>query len=121
MDGASRAVEEGMMLTEGVAAALSQILDINQTVSDIVAQVAAASEEQSTTAEEISKNVEGISSVTQQSAAGTEQIARAAEDLNRLTVNLQDLVSKFKISQGGSFSGNESRLAVRSNGRLTRQ
>ncbi|MGE5458720.1 MAG: hypothetical protein ACM3RX_10235, partial [Methanococcaceae archaeon] len=40
----------------------------------------------------------GISSVTQQSAAGTTQIARAAEDMNRLTVNLQNLVDRFKLS-----------------------
>ncbi|MCU7504324.1 MAG: HAMP domain-containing protein, partial [Ignavibacteria bacterium] len=79
MDGASRAVEEGMMLTENVALVLTQILEMNQKVSDMVTQVAVASEEQSSAAEQISKNIEGITSVTQQSAAGTEQIARAAE------------------------------------------
>ncbi|MCU7504600.1 MAG: HAMP domain-containing protein [Ignavibacteria bacterium] len=101
MNEASRAVEEGMKLTEAVAQSLLQILKENQNVSDIVTQVAAASEEQSGAAEEISKNIEGISSVTQQSAAGTEQIARAAEDLNRLTVNLQELVSRFHLGGGG--------------------
>jgi methyl-accepting chemotaxis protein len=98
MNEASRAVEEGMKLTEAVAQSLLQILKENQNVSDIVTQVAAASEEQSGAAEEISKNIEGISSVTQQSAAGTEQIARAAEDLNRLTVNLQEMIGRFKLS-----------------------
>jgi len=98
MDESYKAVEEGMQLTEGVASGLHKIMDINKKVSDTVIQVAAASEEQSITAEQISKNIEGISSVTQQSAAGTEQIARAAEDLNRLTVNLQELVSTFKIT-----------------------
>ncbi|MCU7497397.1 MAG: hypothetical protein HF311_18150, partial [Ignavibacteria bacterium] len=60
----------------------------------------------------ISKNIEGISSVTQQSAAGTEQIARAAEDLNRLTVNLQDLISRFKLenNQGGTQAINRTAL-----------
>ncbi|MGE5430414.1 MAG: methyl-accepting chemotaxis protein [Syntrophomonadaceae bacterium] len=99
MNEAGAAVEEGMKLTEDVALSLNKILEVNQNVSDIVSQVAAASEEESSAAEEISKNIDGISSVTQQSESGTEQIARAAEDLNRLTVNLQELVSRFKLSE----------------------
>ena len=82
-------------------------------VSQEIDQVAAASEEQSSAAEQISKNLEAISSVTQQSTAGIQQIARAAEDLNRLTVNLQDLVGRFKID-----AGQKSGLSVRSNGKL---
>ncbi|MGE5398867.1 MAG: methyl-accepting chemotaxis protein, partial [Ignavibacteriales bacterium] len=100
METAEAAVEEGMRLTEEVAVSLNGILVVNQKVSDIIVQVAAASEEQSSAADEISKNVEAISSITQQSAAGTEQIARAAEDLNRLTVNLQDMVSRFRLEEG---------------------
>ncbi|MGE5621030.1 MAG: methyl-accepting chemotaxis protein [archaeon] len=99
MNEAGAAVEEGMKLTEDVALSLNKILEVNQNVSDIVNQVAAASEEESSAAEEISKNIDGISSVTHQSESGTEQIARAAEDLNRLTVNLQELVSRFKLSK----------------------
>ncbi|MDP4173686.1 MAG: methyl-accepting chemotaxis protein [Bacteroidota bacterium] len=100
MDSAEKAVAKGMELTKEVSAALTQILEVNKTVSDHVNQLASASEEQSSAAEQISKNMEGISSVTQQSAAGTEQIARASEDLSRLTVNLQNLVTKFKLKEG---------------------
>lgn len=93
------AVKEGLKLTEDVAAALRDILSGADKVSNIVDQVAAASEQQSSAAEHISRNIEGITSVTQQSAAGIQQIARTAEDLSRLTVNLQNLVGKFKIGQ----------------------
>ncbi|MGE5496960.1 MAG: methyl-accepting chemotaxis protein, partial [Syntrophothermus sp.] len=98
MEEAGKAVEDGMRLTEDVALSLNKILEMNEKVLDIITQVAAASEEQSSAAEEISKNIEGISTVTQESAAGTEQIAKAAEDLNRLTVNLQDLISRFRLA-----------------------
>lgn len=94
---AEKSVEEGMKLTEDVANVLQLMLSGANKVNDVIGQLAVASEEQSSAAEEISKNIEGISSVTQQSAAGTEQIARAAEDLNRLTVNLQDLISTFRL------------------------
>jgi methyl-accepting chemotaxis protein len=122
MNQANLAVDEGMNLTEAVAQALNHILQVNENVSDIVSQVAAASEEQSSTAEQISKNIEGISSVTEQSAAGTSQIARAAEDLSRLTVNLQDLVSRFKLYEGHNqpVKGLDKGRAVKSAANLIR-
>jgi methyl-accepting chemotaxis protein len=73
-------------------------------VLDIIAQVAAASEEQSTTAEEISRNIEAISSLAQESASGTQQIAKAAEDLTRLTLNLEGLIDKFQLGDEGLMS-----------------
>lgn len=97
MAGAEDAVNEGMKLTEEVAESLKQILAVNQRISDVVSQAAAGSEEQSSAAEQISRSVEAISSVTQESAAGVQQIAKASEDLNRLTLNLQNLVSRFKL------------------------
>lgn len=109
---AKDAVERGMQLTEEVGIVLSEIKDMNSKVSDVVTQVAAASEEQSSAAEQISKNIESISSVTQQSATGIQQIAHASEDLNRLTLNLQELVSMFKLQK------DESSLAVRKNGKI---
>ena len=107
MNEANKSVQEGMGLTEEVDIVLKDILTGTRSVSDLVNQVAATSEEQSTTAEEISKNIENISSVTQQSAAGTSQIARAAEDLTQLTFKLQELVGKFKLSSENGNNGGD--------------
>jgi methyl-accepting chemotaxis protein len=104
-------VSSGKQLAQKAGDSLNQIINSSKEVIDNIAQVAAASEEQSSAAEQISKNIESISSVTQQSAAGTQQIAKAAEDLNRLTDNLQNLVSRFKISKETGYS-------VRQNGKL---
>lgn len=93
-------VEKGRDLAKRSGSSLNEIIQSTNSVVDIVNQVAAASEEQSSAAEQISKNIEGISSVTNQSAAGVQQIARAAEDLNRLTLNLQELTGRFRISKG---------------------
>ncbi|HEX2867903.1 MAG TPA: methyl-accepting chemotaxis protein [Ignavibacteriales bacterium] len=117
---ARESVEEGLRLTAEVAQVLQDILSGAKNTTDIVMQLAAASEEQSTTAEQISKNIESISSVTQQSAAGTEQIARAAEDLNRLTVNLQEMISRFRIGQSDLQTGRKEHLVVRTNGSLAK-
>jgi methyl-accepting chemotaxis protein len=112
MGEAKSAVENGMILTEEVGSVLSEIKEMNRKVSDVVTQVAAASEEQSSAAEQISKNIESISSVTHQSASGIQQIAHASEDLNRLTLNLQELVARFKVEETSS------KYVVRKNGKL---
>ena len=98
MNAGTREVESGIQLADRAAKSLGEIVDISQTVTDMVMQIAAASEQQSSASEQISKNVEAISAVTNETASGTQQIARAAEDLNRLTENLQQLVSQFHLA-----------------------
>ena len=97
-------VDKGKELADKAGEVLKEIITESQKVTDVAAQVAAASEEQSVSAEQISKNIESISSVTQQSAAGSQQIARTAEDLNILTQKLEKLISHFKISTGNDIS-----------------
>lgn len=97
MKEAGESVMHGINLTNEVEIVLMTIFESIKNVTEQIDQVAAASEEQSAASEQISKNVESISNVTNESAAGVQQIARAAEDLNKLTVNLQDLISRFKV------------------------
>jgi len=112
MEQGTKEVEVGKQLAEKAGSSLKEIIHGAEQVLDIVSQVAAASEEQSSAAEQISKNIESISSVTQESASGIQQIAHASEDLNRLTLNLQELIARFKVDDSGS------KLAVRQNGKL---
>ncbi len=112
MNEGTEEVSSGKLLAEKAGESLKEIITGADHVVDIITQVAAASEEQSSAAEQISKNIESISSVTQQSSSGIQQIAHASEDLNRLTLNLQELVAGFKVEQS------ESKFAVRQNGKL---
>lgn len=116
MNEGTKEVEVGKELAERAGGSLRQIIGSSGKVVDIITQVAAASEEQSSAAEQISKNIESISNVTHEAASGTQQIARAAEDLNRLTDNLQNLISQFKIDL--AYSSSNRNLAVRNDGRL---
>nr|MBP6671667.1 methyl-accepting chemotaxis protein [Bacteroidota bacterium] len=98
MDEGTKKVSDGIILADRAGASLEEIVQISQSVTDKISQIAAASEQQSSASEQISKNVEAISAVTSQSASGTQQIARTAEDLNRLTENLQEILAKFNLS-----------------------
>ncbi|MFO7313526.1 methyl-accepting chemotaxis protein [Rhodothermus marinus] len=95
----SQEVEEGIALADQTGAALTQIVEGAQRVLDRVTQIAAASEEQSTTSDQISRSVEMISNLSHESARGVEQIARAAENLSRLTDELNEMVRRFRLAQ----------------------
>lgn len=101
-------VEQGKQFALKAGDSLKEIINGANSVVDLVVQVAAASEEQSSTAEEISKNIEAINNVIHESAQGIQQIAMASEDLSKLTNNLQNIVSQFKIEKHKkSFVTNE--------------
>jgi methyl-accepting chemotaxis protein len=125
MEQGTKEVMLGIQLVDKAGSSLSDIVDISQRVTDMITQIAAASEQQSNTSETISKNVDAINNVINESASGTQQIARSAEDLNRLTANLQKLVEKFKLSHEEAAQPaprrqnvEKSSIAVRSNGVL---
>jgi methyl-accepting chemotaxis protein len=101
IEAGTKEVESGKELASQAGDSLKEIIGGSKKVVDMVNQVAAASEEQSTTAEEISKNIEGINNVSRETAAGIQQIAKAAGDLNTLTDNLSDLISRFKTNAAG--------------------
>ncbi len=92
-------VVEGIQLADKAGVSLKDIVDNTQQVVNMMMQIAAASEEQSSTSEAIAKNVEAISTVSIDSANGISQIARSADDLSRLTENLQSLVLNFKVNR----------------------
>ncbi len=120
IDAGNAEVERGKKLADKAGEALREIVQGSDKVADLVSQVAAASEQQSTAAEQISRNIEGISSVSSESASGTQQIANAANDLNRLTENLRILISRFKVSElrGRMSDEKRGRLVVAENGAI---
>jgi len=120
-------VEKGKALADKAGDSLKKIITGAEKAVDVITQVAAASEEQSSTSEQISKSIEMISNVTRESTAGIQQIAKASEDLSNLTSNLQDLISKFNINSNSRVGikslndpGFKSSVAVRSNGKIVK-
>lgn len=101
MSDARSSVNTGMSRTDEVTESLKKIMADSLSVSDIITQVAAASEQQSSASEQISQNIESISTVIQQTAGETEEIARSIEELNRLTKRLYSMMKKFRISESG--------------------
>src|SRR5690606_34707884 len=100
MNSAKGVISEGVRLGDETRRALDEIVADTTLTSDMIAQIAAATEEQGATCEQISRSIEMISAATNESAAGINQIARSTEDLNRLTEDLHALVKRFKTDSG---------------------
>ncbi len=98
MEAGIQEVDKGRELADKAGNSLNDIVTMAQRVTDMITQMATATEEQSSAAEQISKNIEHIASVTRETASGAQQSAAAAEELNRQADGLQQMVAKFRIN-----------------------
>lgn len=80
------------------ADSLDKIVSSVATISDRNAQIASASEEQSSVAHEIDRSVVKISQLAEHSALASEQITQATAELSRLGETLQEMISHFKTA-----------------------
>ncbi len=100
-------VDEGTKLVDQSGATLGGIVNAIKKVSDIVAEISAASQEQSTGIEQVNKAIMQMDGLTQQNAALVEEAAAAAESLQDQARGLLDSMSHFKV-EAGSAAANES-------------
>ncbi len=97
MQHGNKEVTEGIMLADQADESLKNVVANAKNIIDMINQIAAASEEQSSSSEQISRNIETISTVSTESATGIAQIARAADGLNELTGNLRKLTERLIV------------------------
>ena len=69
-------------------------------VSSIIAEIAAASDEQSRNLAQVSQAISQIDQVTQQNAALVEESAAAAQAMQEQSGNLRRAVSVFRLGAG---------------------
>ncbi|MCW9014137.1 MAG: methyl-accepting chemotaxis protein [Gammaproteobacteria bacterium] len=99
VDAMGRAIKEvniNSEQVERVAEALGGIAGEINTINSMLAQMAAASEQQSSTAEEISRNVVSISQLAELTSRGTEHINSAETELRGVSENIGKIISNFK-------------------------
>ena len=106
MEQGTKEVESGIELADKAGSSLQMIINSTTELLDMINQIAAASEEQSSTSEEISKNVAMMAKVSSGSAQNIGDIATTAGELARMTEALTSLVNQFKIKADSSRSSN---------------
>jgi len=66
--------------------------------ADLVGEITAASEEQTTGADQISQAMAQLNTVTQQNAATAEELSATAEEMNAQAENLNELMAQFTLA-----------------------
>ena len=90
-------VEGGTRLVDETGQVLTKIVTAVKKVSDIVAEIAAASQEQSAGIEQVNKAVMQMDEMTQQNATLVEEAAAASESVETQAQSLQQLMAFFKV------------------------
>ena len=116
-------VGAGSQQVERAGATMQEIVASVKRVTDIMGEISAASEEQSSGIDQVNRAVSQMDEVTQQNAALVEEAAAAAGSLQEQAQRLAEAVAVFKInvgevievpahrlSSGRSAAGDDSRL-----------
>ncbi|HEV2609990.1 MAG TPA: methyl-accepting chemotaxis protein [Noviherbaspirillum sp.] len=90
-------VETGGRLVAEAGSTMDEIVESVRRVTDIMADIAAASEEQTAGIEQVNQAIGHMDQATQQNAALVEQAAASAESLREQAGTLARLVSIFKL------------------------
>jgi methyl-accepting chemotaxis protein len=93
-------VGAGSELVSASGKTLNEIVTSVKRVTDIVAEIAAASREQSGGIEQVNKAVTQMDQVTQANASQTEEMSGTAESLAGEAGKLQALIAQFKLGDG---------------------
>jgi len=94
-------VASGSRLVAQAGDTMREVVTSVQHVTDIMAEITAASSEQSAGIEQVNVAVAQMDQVTQQNAALVEEAAAAAEAMQDQAARLSQAVSVFRTAQGG--------------------
>jgi methyl-accepting chemotaxis protein len=111
----SALIEESVRKSEGGVSVNQEVLQnlqvINHStnrVTEVIAEIASASEQQNMGIEQVSKAVEQMNQTTQNTAANAEESASAAEELAGQAAEMKAMVHSFQLTTGGKADSGRS-------------
>ena len=99
-------VKEGVDLVNRAGTSLDEIVGSIKKVADVVADIAAASAEQSSGIEQVNKALTQMDEVTQQNSALVEENAATAKNLEQQSTAMSNRVGAFRINGGPDIGAN---------------
>jgi len=93
--------ENGVLINNEVLTNFQDITEKVNKVSQVVAEIAEASEQQDMGISQVNKAVEQLNQLTQQNAANAEESASAAEEMSSQSEEMRSMVAGFKLSRSG--------------------
>ncbi|OFJ48230.1 methyl-accepting chemotaxis protein [Janthinobacterium lividum] len=100
IDDSAEKTERGTRLVGQAGVTMGEVVDSVRRVTDIMSEIASASQEQSAGIEQVNLSIIEMDGMTQQNAALVEQAAAAAQSLQDQAAELTHVVSIFKLVEG---------------------
>jgi methyl-accepting chemotaxis protein len=97
IDDSVQKVDTGSRLVDQAGTTMQEIVNSVKRVTDIMAEISHASQEQTAGIEQVNIAIGQMDQVTQQNAALVEQAAAAAASMQDESANLAQVVSRFKL------------------------
>lgn len=97
IEGSIKKVEAGTKIANETAQALNKIVGNVTGATNLVAEIAAASNQQASAITQINQGIEQVSQVIQSNTATAEESASASEELSSQAELLKNMVAQFKI------------------------
>ncbi len=106
IEGSVQKTANGTAIADQTAEALQSIVSGIGKVTDLVAEIAAASSEQAQGVSQINQGVTQIDQVTQQNTASAEESAAASEELSSQAAQMREMLMRFTLKGGNSAHSN---------------
>ncbi|MFZ4877703.1 methyl-accepting chemotaxis protein [Janthinobacterium sp. Mn2066] len=97
-------VDSGTRLVEKAGSTMDEIVRSVRQVAEIIADISAASREQTVGIQQVNQAITQMDEATQQNAALVEQAAAASQALRSEAGHLAQVVSAFKLQRSGSYA-----------------
>jgi methyl-accepting chemotaxis protein len=96
--------ENGVNINAEVSKNFQEITERTNKVSQVVAEIAAASDQQDQGISQVNKAVEQLNQLTQQNAANAEESASAAEEMSSQSEEMRSMVAGFNLTVSNEFA-----------------
>ena len=111
IEGSVGKVERGSELVNQTAAALVEIRNSVEQVTNLISGIAVASKEQAVGIAEVNEGLHQVEKVTQLTTANAEETAASTEDLSHQAMRLRELLNRFHLKKSRSPTpGNAPRI-----------
>jgi len=105
MEAGTQQVEDGVKSTTQAGVSLKEIIQMVEQVGEMVNSIATAATEQSSVSEQINQNMDQIARLARESAVGSQESAKACQELSGLALDLQKMVSRFRLDDRSGRPG----------------
>ncbi|CDN60096.1 putative methyl-accepting chemotaxis protein [Burkholderia cenocepacia H111] len=113
IDASVERIRTGSTLVDEAGRTMSDVIGAVQRVTDIMGEIAAASEEQSGGIDQVARAVAQMDEVTQQNAALVEEAAAAAQSLDEQAARLRETAAVFQLDDETARAGTAVAVAAR--------